>query len=723
MKGRIMHKEFKEFKREKSRSGGLKEQGRIRIWINPFEFPSRLPVQVMWSHGGLSSDKQISELKPLLYDQIEKHFQGYGISERSEAAGIIYIDEDGRPHLIHGNVPYKIKLGNGFTSVTKSFWAVDFPVEQENSDSKFRVRLTKRFDSPSVLNREILMVKTYHKLPISTPGPLNDEVKEYTEIFRDAVSSGKLMFGHDIKGVTSIDERAERYDLRDKVIYTIDSETTKDIDDAIEVIKVGEGQFILGVHIADVSEFVKQDSRRDLDARDRATSHYLADTVIHMLPECLSQDYCSLGPHEDRLAISVYAEIHLSDLGYDIRAVRFCRSLINSRAKLTYDQVEDVLAGKIALGDHLIEESLRSANTLAQCIETHSPYKDLSYDSGNVKYHEKPGGKIGRKDTILGASDRLIEMLMITANEEVGKRIADMIISTSRYPRGVGVYRVQSVPKEEDLQEYMHKIKEAGLMSKDIRYSDLKGEVEERIEALKGRERPVGEDDKSMLVRSGIFRQIHLMARQRNPETRLKLGVLGRYAVKEGRILPKAGLSDNFRKSHHLSLGIDRYAWFTSPIRRYCDIVNHRQVKAIISMGEVITNPVNISELAKRVKNADYAEEALNRRLLIYHLCDQHRLVEQTQLDVMICSIQWVVKGKGPTLEILGLWKSQYPVTFSFRERPYAEIRNHGLTCQLEKRTEFSVGEMVRIQLEEAGKGVSPEKGEILIKRIKKLTV
>ena len=489
---------------------------------------------------------------------------------------------------------------------------------------------------------------------------------------------------------------------------------TKDIDDAIEVIKLNKNLYILGIHIADVSEFVKEGSPRDENAKDRGTSHYLADKVIHMLPECLSQQYCSLKENKDRLSVSVYAEIEDTGNDFVIKGVRFCRSLIESKAKLSYNQVDDILKNISESDDDPIHCFLAAATDLAKLIEAHSPYKDISFFSDNVKYYEDQEGTIARKDEGFGASNTLIEMFMITANRLVGEKIADMIISTSADPRGVGVYRVQPTPGEQDLQDYISKLQKAELISKKVEYGKIKTKVEQMLKPDNELQHRLSEKEKEIFIRSAIYRVILKDMELSDPVLRTKLGVLERYAYKPGRIKAKANLSGKYEKSHHHSLGINRYAWFTSPIRRYSDIVNHRQLKSVLSLEQVTKNDIDVSALSRKFKNAGYAENGLSRRLLMYYLRDQHNLLNEDRLLVMVSSFQWVMSNN-KTIELQGIWKDLYPLNFVFKKPPFAQIGDDGLTCELNNKMTLHVGDMIVINMKNRQDNISPDRGNIYI--------
>ena len=696
----------------KSARGGRKV-GEVSIWLNPFMHPRAVPVRIFRNRN--YDRAALDTLRPLPYDVICSDERGYWIKERRNNRVVIYLDEKGITSKVHGMLPYLIAVKDPVPSdACGKFWSVKLPVEQAGKRDTFRVELDKEFEQTSVLHREVEMVKFNYDLPDKTPDPTDGEVEGYGDFFKEAVKPEKLIIVEKLTRIEDLDENAERYDLRQRLVYTIDSEETKDIDDAIEVVKLNKDLYIFGIHIADVSEFVKEASSRDDDAKNRGTSHYLADKVVHMLPECLSQQYCSLKENKDRLSVSVYAEIE--DIGNDfvIKGVRFCRSLIESKDKLNYIQVNHILKNISESDDDPIHRSLADANDLARLIEAHSPYKDISFFSDNVKYYADRDGTIARKDESFGASNTLIEMFMITANRLVGEKIADMIISTSAEPRGVGVYRIQPTPGEQDLRDYISKLQAAGLIGKQVEYDKIKTEVEQMLERDNKLKQRLSEKEKEIAIRSGIYRLIVQDMDSNDPVLRTKLDVLERYAYKSGRIKAKADLSGKYEKSYHYSLGINRYAWFTSPIRRYSDIVNHRQLKSVLSVEQVTKNNIDVGALSKKFKNAGYAENGLNRRLLMYYLRDQHNLLNEDRLLVMVSSFQWVMSNR-KTIELQGIWKDLYPLNFVFKKPPFAQIRDDGLTCELNNKMTLHVGDMISINMKNRQDDVSPDRGNIYI--------
>lgn len=239
-----------------------------------------------------------------------------------------------------------------------------------------------------------------------------------------------------------------RTDLRDKMIFTIDGDDTKDIDDAISLKKLENGNYELGVHIADVSHYVQLDSALDKEAYERGTSVYLADRVIPMLPHKLSNGICSLNPNVDRLTISCVMEIDSKGevVNYDI-----FESVIKSNIQMTYKNVNKILEEDIIPdGYEKYADTLKEMKILADILrknKTEKGYIDFDLDESKIIVNEK-GDAIDITLRDRGTGEKLIEDFMIAANETVARHIFYM-----DYPF---VYRVHGEPNEEKITKFLH---------------------------------------------------------------------------------------------------------------------------------------------------------------------------------------------------------------------------------------------------------------------------
>ncbi len=332
-----------------------------------------------------------------------------------------------------------------------------------------------------------------------------------------------------------------RRDLRDLEIFTIDGDDTKDIDDAISIKRLSNGHYELGVHIADVSYYVKEGSPLDNEAMERGTSVYLVDRVIPMLPHELSNGICSLNPNVDRLAVSCVMEF--DDNGKQLKYEIF-PSVIRSRIQMTYKKVNSILEKNVVPeGYEPFEKSLRLMQELALILQkaiTRRGY--INFDVNEVKILVDENCKpteVKVRETGLG--ERLIESFMIAANECVASHVYFMNLPF--------IYRIHEVPKEEKIRSFLSFVSSLGYtITGDV--TNLKPTTMQRI--LKQL------DDK--------------------PEYKILASLLLRS-------MQKAVYSpDNLG---HYGLASSCYTHFTSPIRRYPDTTVHRLLHTYLFDGKI----------------------------------------------------------------------------------------------------------------------------------------
>ena len=219
------------------------------------------------------------------------------------------------------------------------------------------------------------------------------------------------------------EEIDRRLDIRDLNIFTIDGEDAKDLDDAISIERLSNGNFKLGVHIADVTHYVHEKSKLDKEALKRATSVYLVDTVIPMLPKTLSNGVCSLNPHEDKLTLSVFMEI---DRKGNVKQYDIKETIINSKARMTYTEVSDILENDDeelkAKYSHVVEE-FKTAEVLAKILmERRNRRGAIDFDFPEAKIILTPEGKVSDiKEYERRISNRIIEEFMLITNETVAE--------------------------------------------------------------------------------------------------------------------------------------------------------------------------------------------------------------------------------------------------------------------------------------------------------------
>lgn len=340
----------------------------------------------------------------------------------------------------------------------------------------------------------------------------------------------------DIPTEVKEEEIIGRKDLREEVIFTIDSEKTKDIDDAISIKKLENGDYELGVHIADVSYYVKEGSPLDEEAMDRGTSVYLADRVIPMLPHKLSNGICSLNPEVDRLTISCIMQI---DTEGNIKEYDICESVIRSHKKMTYANVNKILEdGEIPEGYEKYAPFLYQMEDLAQILRKNKEkrgYIDFDIKESEIIVDEK-GEAV---DVVLrnrGKGEMLIEDFMIAANETVASHIYFMELPF--------IYRVHGVPNEEKINTFLSFVKSLGYKV-DAKAKNITPKLmQDILKELK---------DKKEFQ---IFASLLLRSMQKAVYDKVNIG--------------------------HFGLASKCYTHFTSPIRRYPDTTVHRLLRKYI---------------------------------------------------------------------------------------------------------------------------------------------
>ena len=360
----------------------------------------------------------------------------------------------------------------------------------------------------------------------------------------------------------------DREDLRDKFIVTIDPDDARDFDDAINVEKIeNEGRWRLGVHIADVSAYVRSDSALDREARHRGNSVYLPDRVIPMLPERLSNGVCSLNPGVDRLTFSVLIEF---DSNGRQKSAHFAKTVIHSVKRLTYKEAYAILQSK---PNGELSQRLHTAWELASLLRRKRfEHGSLDLDFPEVKVYVDGNGKPTRLERIENdESHQLIEEFMLAANEAVARELKQRSIPT--------IYRVHEDPDPEKLGEYREFILSFGYRIGDLSH---RKEIQRFLASIRGK-----------------------------PEEQpLKIGLLK--SLKRARY--------EARPLGHYGLAKANYLHFTSPIRRYADLVVHRALaernlsrRSKIDIGQIESIADHISDTERNAADAEIESVRLKK--------------------------------------------------------------------------------------------------------------
>lgn len=373
-----------------------------------------------------------------------------------------------------------------------------------------------------------------------------------------------------------------RLDLRDKTIITIDGATSKDFDDAVSLEKDGQGRWVLGVHIADVSHYVQPGTPLDLEAYERGTSVYFADQVVPMLPEALSNGICSLNPQVDRLALSCILTL---DREGAVADHRIAKTVIRSAERMTYGDCNKLLAGEdpaLAVKyDHILP-MLQDMAALARVLEERRRRRgglDLETQESQVVCDDQgePVAVLLRRQ---GESEKLIEAFMLVANECVAEHLA-------RAGKPC-VYRVHEKPSTEKT-DALHTL--VAPLGYDLKTADGPG-LQKLLDWAKGKPE---EGAVSMMVLRSLMK--------------------ARY---DGENLG------------HFGLAAPYYCHFTSPIRRYPDLMVHRILTALLDgkwnkEGKRLTAAVPRAALqsSQRELAAQQAEREIEKRYLAEYMSHQ----------------------------------------------------------------------------------------------------
>lgn len=433
--------------------------------------------------------------------------------------GYVTLDED------KVNLEVVVTKGNSLNAVDGHKVVVEIVKRISNKKAEGKViKIIGHKNDPGV---DILSIVYKYDINTSFPEEVEEEVKSLPMEVRE----------EDLKG---------RRDLRDEVIFTIDGDDTKDIDDAISIKKEGD-TYTLGVHIADVSYYVKEGSPLDKEAMDRGTSVYLVDRVIPMLPHELSNGICSLNPNVLRLAISCVmkydSEAKLVD--YDIFP-----SVIRSRKQMTYKNVNSILEKNIVPeGYEEFVDDLKTMSEFATILrkaKVKRGYLDFDVDEAKILVDDAcVPYKITKRER--GTGENLIEDFMIAANECVATHIYNMDLPF--------IYRIHESPKEDKLRDFLNFVSNLGYKVT----GDLKGNKGIAVQKLLKfvRDKKEGQVLTSLLLRC----------------------------------MQKAIYSPT--NVGHFGLGSSCYTHFTSPIRRYPDTTVHRLLRTYLFNHDLSSHTVH----------------------------------------------------------------------------------------------------------------------------------
>ena len=399
-------------------------------------------------------------------------------------------------------------------------------------------------------------------LKIFTPEQENDLAMQSIVAeagFSLSFSDEVIQFAKSLTDKIDAAEVAKRKDYREVLTFTIDPVDAKDFDDAISYQKLANGHLEIGVHIADVSHFVQPNTAVDKEAYERATSVYLPDRVYPMLPERISNELCSLRPKEDKLTFSACFEV---DAQGKIVGTWFGKTIIHSDRRFTYEQVQDIIDTKI--GDH--------SNEILWLLDWTQKLRKARFDNGAINFSsqevrftlDEKGKPTGITIKESKESHQLIEELMLKANQLIAQKMGQVKIKKEPIPFP---YRVHDQPNEEKLAPFIDFAKKHGY--------------------------PFDISTPTQIAHS--FNNL-MLASKGKPEQHVleQLGI---------RTMAKAIYTSN--NIGHYGLGFEHYCHFTSPIRRYPDILVHRIVQSVL-----LEHPMNDTDLEQKCVHCSERERA-----------------------------------------------------------------------------------------------------------------
>ncbi|MFD1708591.1 ribonuclease R [Siminovitchia sediminis] len=492
------------------------EPGMDDIFIPPHEMSGamhgdRVLVRVSLSSGGTRREGTVVRILERGTEQVvgtyseSKHF-GFVIPDNKKIADDIFIPKNASMGAVEGH-----KVIVKITS---------YPENRKNAEGEV-IQILGHKNDPGV---DILSIIHKHDLPLAFLDEVMEQANEIPE---------------------TIDEKdiSNRRDLRHETIVTIDGADAKDLDDAVTIKRLENGHYQLGVHIADVSHYVKEGSPIDREAYERGTSVYLVDRVIPMIPHKLSNGICSLNPKVDRFTISCVMELNQQG---EVVSHEIFPSVIKTTERMTYSDVNNILIDR----DPVLREKYEALVPMFELMEELQGILqkkrmkrgaiDFDFKEAKVLVDDdgKPTDVVIRERSI---AERIIEEFMLAANETVAEHFHWMEVPF--------LYRIHEDPKEEKLQRFFEFITNFNLIVRGTANTVHPRALQEIIEAVQGK-------SEELIVSTVMLR-----------------------SMQQAKYFPES--------IGHFGLSTKFYTHFTSPIRRYPDLIVHRLIRTYLFEGKL----------------------------------------------------------------------------------------------------------------------------------------
>jgi ribonuclease R len=470
--------------------------------------------------------------------------------------------------------------------------------------------------------------------------------KGVAENFPEGVLQDAKKIDRDERSIDT-EERNTRRDFSLIPTFTIDPKDAKDFDDAISIKHVSGDTYEIGVHIADVSHYVRPGTALDEEALKRATSIYMVDRVIPMLPEILSNDLCSLMPKVERRSFSAVFEINTNG---EVLSRWFGKSIINSHHRFSYEEAQEVLDGTL----DIFKQELLTLNKIAYKLRE-KKFKDgaIDFDTEEVKFVlDEKGVPLSVMKKIRGDTHKLVEDFMLLANREVAA-----FISEAHEKKGLkGIYRVHDMPTEERLADLTMLYKALGYEVNKIKTAKDITELLARI---------IGKPEESLLKTATI------------------------------RSMAKAIYAT--ANTGHFGLAFKFYTHFTSPIRRYPDLEVHRLLQAILTHDTKSEKHelTRLEHIAKQSSEREVVAADAERTSIKYKQVEYMSKFIGQEFDGIITGVtEWgvYIEEKETKCEGMARLKDMQDDRYEFQEKLYR------LVGQRTKKV-ISLGDSVRFRV------------------------